>query len=251
MLRRDRQIRTQIQQLMDAALFALSFWLAYKLRANADLIDLFNLAPIDPFESYSWLYLILIPVAPLVLEAQGFYQRPLLCPRRTTAWLLFKACLFVSLGLILGLFLYRMIIARWVVVWFGFISFGVVIVKQELIQWSRHSRIGREQFRRRVVLVATQEEARRMKAELEAKSPEEVEVLATLDLNEFPVTRLVELLHEHSVNGVILSAKHAYLEQVEAAIRACELEGVETWLIADFFRTQISRTSFYDFFEIG
>jgi exopolysaccharide biosynthesis polyprenyl glycosylphosphotransferase len=49
------------------------------------------------------------------------------------------------------------------------------------------------------------------------------------------------------VNGVILSAKHSYFEQVEAVIRACELEGIEVWLIADFFSTQISRTSFDDF----
>jgi exopolysaccharide biosynthesis polyprenyl glycosylphosphotransferase len=75
-----------------------------------------------------------------------------------------------------------------------------------------------------------------------------VEVLAVLDLNEVPLQHLVELLHEHSVNGVILSAKHVYLEQVEAAIRACELEGVEAWLVADFFKTQISRTSFDDFY---
>ena len=69
-----------------------------------------------------------------------------------------------------------------------------------------------------------------------------------LDLSEAPVQRLVEMLHEHSVNGVILSARHAYFEQVEAAIRACELEGVEAWLVADFFKTQISRTSFDDFY---
>jgi len=60
----------------------------------------------------------------------------------------------------------------------------------------------------------------------------------------------VELLHEHSVNGVILSAKHAYFEQIEAAIRACELEGVEAWLVADFFRAQFSRTSFDDFYGL-
>src|SRR5216117_3423611 len=54
--------------------------------------------------------------------------------------------------------------------------------------------------------------------------------------------------HEHSVNGVILSSKHSYFEQVEEVIRACELEGVEAWLIADFFKTQISRTSFDDFY---
>jgi exopolysaccharide biosynthesis polyprenyl glycosylphosphotransferase len=62
------------------------------------------------------------------------------------------------------------------------------------------------------------------------------------------VQGLVELLHEHSVNGVILSARHAYFEQVEAAIRACELEGVEAWLVADFFKAQLSRTSFDDFY---
>jgi exopolysaccharide biosynthesis polyprenyl glycosylphosphotransferase len=35
---------------------------------------------------------------------------------------------------------------------------------------------------------------------------------------------------------------------VEAVIRACELEGVEAWLVADFFTTQISRTTFDDFY---
>ena len=52
------------------------------------------------------------------------------------------------------------------------------------------------------------------------------------------------MLHEHSVNGVIISAKHTYFEQVENAIKACELEGIEAWLVADFFGTQISRASF-------
>jgi len=249
MLRRDRQIRTQIQQLLDAALFALSFWIAYQVRTNPDIVDLFGLvAQEEPFEPYAVLFLVLIPVAPLILEAQGFYRRPLLCSRHTTGWLLFKGCLFTSLVLVLALFLFRMTIPRWVVVWFGFISFGMMFGKEELLRWARRRQLAREQYRWRVILVGTPDESRIMAEELEAKSPEEVEVLAALDLNESPVARLVELLHEHSVNGVILSAKHVYLEQVEAAIRACELEGVEAWLVADFFKTQISRTSFDDFY---
>src|SRR5208282_4241653 len=87
-----------------------------------------------------------------------------------------------------------------------------------------------------------------MGVELRAKLGEEVEILAVLDLSRAPVQRLVELLHEHAVNGVILSARHAYLEPVEAAIRACELEGVEAWLVADFFKAQVSRTSFDDLY---
>ena len=113
--------------------------------------------------------------------------------------------------------------------------------------WARQRKVAQGHYRRRVILVGSGPETSRMLAELKAKAADEVEVLATLDLNEQPVEQLVELLHEHSVSGVILSAKHAYFEQVEAAIRACELEGVEAWLVADFFRTQISRTSFDDF----
>ena len=58
-----------------------------------------------------------------------------------------------------------------------------------------------------------------------------------------PLTQMVDLLHDLAVNGVILSARRTYFEQVENIIRACELEGVEVWLMADFFKTQISQTS--------
>src|SRR5215831_20037889 len=126
MLRRDRQIRTQIYQLMDACLFALSFWIAYSLRSDHRVIEWLHLIPIPPeqtFEKYVWLYLILIPMAPLILEAQGFYTRPMLASRRATAWPLFKGCSFTALGLVLVLFLFKTDIARWVVLWFGLISF--------------------------------------------------------------------------------------------------------------------------------
>jgi len=250
MLRRDRQIRMQIHQLMDACLFAVGFWLAYALRANKNIIDLFGLLKWDkPFETYVWLYLVLIPAAPLILEGQGFYARSPFCSRRTTAWILFKGCFFTSLGLVLTMFLFRMPpVARWVVIWFGFISFGLVLAKEEVIRWLASTKLARAQYQRRIILVGASDETARMEMELTSKSAEEVEILAHVDLGKTSVQRLVEILHEHSVNGVILSAKHAYFEQVEAAIRACELEGVEAWLVVDFFKAQISHTRFDDFY---
>jgi exopolysaccharide biosynthesis polyprenyl glycosylphosphotransferase len=62
------------------------------------------------------------------------------------------------------------------------------------------------------------------------------------------VEELAELLHEHSANGVILTAKHTFFGQIERAIQLCELEGVEVWLMADFFKTQISHTTLDDFY---
>jgi exopolysaccharide biosynthesis polyprenyl glycosylphosphotransferase len=250
MLRRDRQIRMQIHQLLDACLFAFGFWLAYELRGNKDIIDLFGLKVWDvSFELYVPLYLVLIPAAPLILEGQGFYARPLVCARWTTAWILFKGCCYTSLGLVLTMFLFKIPpVARWVVIWFGFIAFGLVFAKEEILRWMASTKLAQAQYRRRVILVGASDETARMARELNSKSAEELDILARVDLGETPVHRLVELVHEHSVNGVILSAKHAYFEQVEAAIRACELEGVEAWLVADFFKAQISRTSFDDFY---
>jgi exopolysaccharide biosynthesis polyprenyl glycosylphosphotransferase len=250
MLRRDRQIRMQIHQLMDACLFAFGFWLAYELRANLTLIDLLGLKEWSvPFETYVPLYLVLIPAAPLILEGQGFYARPMLCSRSMTAWTLFKGCFFISLGLVLTMFLFNIPpIARWVVIWFGVISFGLVIAKEEIFWQLARTKLAQAQYRRRLVLVGVSEETARMEVELKSKSADQIEIMARVELNQTTVQRLVEMLHEHSVNGVILSARHAYLEQVEAAIRACELEGVEAWLVADFFKAQISRTSFDDFY---
>jgi exopolysaccharide biosynthesis polyprenyl glycosylphosphotransferase len=163
--------------------------------------------------------------------------------------MLFKGCFFTTLGLVLTMYLFKIPpVARGVVVWFGFISFGLVFLKEELLRHLTRTRLAQAQYRRRVLLVGTNDETARMEAELKAKSEEELEIVGQLDLNEAPVERLVEMLHEHAVNSVVLSAKHTYLEHIEAAIRACELEGVEAWLVADFFKAQISRTSFDDFY---
>ena len=256
MLRRDRQIKMQVYQLVDACLFALSFWLAYKLRSDPRIASHFGLEPFgnDPrasFEKLVWIYPVLVFVAPLVLEGQGFYSRSILSSRRVKYWQLFKSCFLIVLALILALFFSKMLVqavARWIPLWFGGISFFLVVVREEIVAMASRSRMAAGQYKRHFVLIGTQEETAKMRGEIKGRPEEHIEIIAELNLNDTTVDKLVQLLHECSVNGVIFSAKHAYFEQVEQAIRACELEGVEAWLIADFFKTQISRTSFDDFY---
>ena len=149
MLGRDRVIRMQIHQLVDACLFALSFWLAYTLRSNPTFIHLLGLNDVAPFERYMWLFLVLVPAAPIVLEAQGFYSRALLSTRVATAWLLFKACTLICLGLVLSIFLGRADMARSVIFWFGAISFCLVFAKEELVLVFFKTRLAQAQHRRR------------------------------------------------------------------------------------------------------
>jgi exopolysaccharide biosynthesis polyprenyl glycosylphosphotransferase len=255
MLRRDRQVKVQIFQLVDACIFAVSFWLAIRLRADPRIIFHFGLDPFRSdfqaaFEKLVWIYPVLVFVSPLVLEGQGFYSRSILSSRRMKYWQLFKSCFMMVLVLVLALFLSRVafIIARWIPLWFGAISFFLVVLREEILQLLARGRMSGPQSRRHFVLIGNSEETDRMRKEIKARPEENIEIVAALSLNETTIPQLLELLHERSVNGVILSAKHAYFEHVEQAIRACELEGVEAWLIADFFKTQISRTIFDDFY---
>ncbi len=247
MLRRHRQIKTQIQQALDAVLFGLGFWLAWNLRANAEIRAYLNLNPVHSFGSFFWLYLVLILACPLVLEVQGFYDRPMLSARRGMLWQLFKSCLIVTVGLIIVIFFLRLELARAVAILFGVISFCLILLKEELVRVGLRSKFAQAQLQRRFILVGTPVETSRIRTELMTTSENGMAVLAELDLNAQSVEELSDLLHEHSANGVILNARHNYFEKVESAIKTCELEGVEVWLIADFFNTQISHTSFDDF----
>jgi exopolysaccharide biosynthesis polyprenyl glycosylphosphotransferase len=88
----------------------------------------------------------------------------------------------------------------------------------------------------------------RLRQQVESHPDEGMDVVAELDLTREDPGKITDVLHEHSVNGVLISAEHTHFEQVQRVIRACETEGVEAWLLAEFFRTEISRTTLDDFY---
>ena len=246
MLRHDQKIRTQIHQLADAILVAAGFWLAFALRSDPQVTEWLNLVtiPSDALDNSVWLILPLMPVAVLVLESQGFYNRSAFCPRIAVLWPLFKGCLLITIGLVLATFIFHLLMPRIVATFFGCIIFALIFAKEELVRLVFRSKFAQLQYKRRFILVGEESDITRMCHELEGRKDETVAVVAQFDLGIGTLPQLVQMLHDHSINGLILNAKRAHFEQVENIIKACELEGVEVWLLADFFTTQISRTSF-------
>lgn len=244
MLRRDRQLLTQISQLRDAALFAVALWIAHQFRA-VWFFDWFPKGDIESFKEFAWLYLLIIPGAPILLESVGFYQRPLFGPRHQTIWMLLKGCSLITLAVILVMFFFKLALARSVIMLFWPISFALIYLSDEAMRWFYRSRYAQMQLKKRVVLVGTPPDTARMKTELSGMGGA-MEFVGELDINDTGVKELVALLHKTSPHSVVINAKHTFFGQVEKAILACEREGVEAWLVADFFKTQISRTTFDD-----
>jgi exopolysaccharide biosynthesis polyprenyl glycosylphosphotransferase len=243
MLRRDQQIRTQIQQIADACIFSVSFLIAFLLRSDPRIIEAFGLTNSTPFNDFAKLFFVLFPGAPLILEWQGFYKRPPLAPRSAVFWPLLRGCVVATVALIAVAYIFHLEVARIVMIVFGCISFCAVFAKEELVRFFLKSKMAQLQYRRSFIIAGSDKEIIKMRHEIEALGDEGLEIVAELDMNQMGAQELIQMLHEHSAYGVILSARHTYFEQIENVIKACELEGVEVWLMADFFATQISRTS--------
>src|ERR1019366_1394418 len=247
MLQRDRQIRTQVHQLTDACLFAASFWLAFAVRSSPTFTSWLRLESIPPEWASSdkvvWLYFALGLAAPLVLESQGFYKRPAMNLRRALFWPLMRGSLIVTVGMVLLMFYFKAPAPRGVSFIFIVFSCALVWSKEELLLAAMHSRVAKAQYKRRIILAGGHAETARLRKLLQTQG-DDLEIAGEFNLAESRPQELIELLHEHSISGVLVSAKHAHFERVENVIKLCEVEGVEAWLVADFFATQIARASF-------
>ncbi|HOX04103.1 MAG TPA: sugar transferase [Candidatus Paceibacterota bacterium] len=241
MLGQQQRLHTQFHKIVDAVLYGLAFFLAHLLRENWDLEVFGGTAEIEPFYNYAWLLLVVMPMGPLALEWQGYYRRADYS-RRMGVWQLIRTGAILPVVVILILFLLKDMLSRSVIILFGGMSVAVMVAKEGVIWWWRRSRWGQAQAQRRFILVGTQKDNERFLREMRRRSSWGFRVVAELDLNREPVETLIGRLHEHSANGVVLNAAHAFFGQIEKAVQICELEGVEAWLMADFFKTQISRT---------
>ncbi len=250
MLKRTLELRTQVGKLLDAGLFGIALWVAHLIRSQIPMGGIVEMGAVPPFSGYWWLYAFLLPSTPLIFETQGFYILSSGVSFRRRAWMALKASAILTVVLMAVVFIFREQnnIGRLVLVIFGFLGFSLVMAKELLLHFWGKGRFGRNVVRHRYLLIGSLEDTGRLRKDFDSHLGRDVERVIELDVNAATASEIIRLLHEHSINGVVLCATHAYFGQVEQVIQVCELEGVETWLIADFFKTQVSRTTVDDLF---
>ena len=243
MLRRRRQLFTKVSKIVDAALFGLAFWITHAVR-SLDIFDRGEL--IQDFSSYAWLLLVVVPLSTPILELQGYYLRSILGSRRQSLWILARTAAWVSLAAIAVLFFRKTEGARLIFALYIPVAVLLMWAKDELLRaWSLH-RHGREIARRRVIIVGGGTDATRLEKALRLDQFPDIEIVGRIDLNERPIEELADLLHTPSANSVLIAPRQTLFGNIERTIQLCELEGVEVWLLADFFQTRISQTTVDD-----
>ena len=129
-----------------------------------------------------------------------------------------------------------------------FTASATMFVVAKHVAWRRRVYRGAATHQRRTVALLGARQQNQEIAQLIARHAEwGISVAAQLDLNEYSDESLVEALHEHHVECVMLTTGKLSFDRIGQAIAVCETEGVDVLLMADFVRPAIARISFDQF----
>lgn len=252
MLSRQHNFYQQLLQLIDALLIGAAIWLGHAIRFYVlrDFAWFGDYAIEAQFANCYWMIVLAIPLGPLTLEYMGVYQTHPPVSWGNALWKIVRSLGLVLLAIfacIIVLHISQTTISRaalglFFVIGTAAISFRVAIFRLWLKQ-----RGAQVHLREYILLCGVEEDRRRWKQRFLSQPGKNFEIKAEFDLRQEGVSRFVETLHEETVDIVVFSLDESIIPQVQEAILACEAEGVEAWISADFIQTLFTHVQFDQF----
>jgi exopolysaccharide biosynthesis polyprenyl glycosylphosphotransferase len=241
MLARRQELNTQIQQLIDSFLLAFSLLAAHTLRFYST--SWFNLTQsIDSFGNYSWLLIVVMLFGPILLDLQGFYESPFEKTKWKSLVQIVRAMIYLSIIVSACVIFLRLpLVSRSMPLMFIALATGVLLAKERLFVRHIRGRALRGELREPVLLAGSPEDIAALELTLTPEQKLRMDIVGRIDIENQPLSDLIQAMHRHAVSRVIFAAAHSQLNKVEQAIGACEVEGVPAWLVADFIRTSIAK----------
>ena len=244
MLGRKQELSLQFQQIVDGILMVVAFWGAHTFRFVGAGWPFFNY-PIGPFSQFQWLLFVIMPFGPIILELQGFYSHPLQKTLRKSLAQLARGAFWLGLLIAASAYFFRLDVpSRAVMPLFAVFATVLLLSRERIVVARARKRARTEELREPVILAGTIEDIHQLRGTFTPEQIVEIDVVAEVDIEKEPIEALVTALHKHSVSRVIFAGGHSHLNRLQEAIAACEIEGVEAWVIADFIRTSIARPDF-------
>ena len=244
MIARRQELNTQLQQIFDSFLLAVSLYTAHSLRYLST--NWFNLEKtIDPLSNYHWVIIVVMAFGPILLDLQGFYQSPLTKTKWKSFIQITQSMVYLSIVVSACVIFLRLSLAnRTVPLLFIVIATVALLVKERMLVALIRRRAQRGELRERVLLAGVPQDMTALEDSFTPDQKLMMVIADRIDIEKQPLSDLVEAMHKHAVTRVIFAAGHSQLNRVEQAIGACEVEGVPAWLVANFIQTSIAKPDF-------
>ena len=245
MLGRRQEINLQLTELLDSALLGFCLWFAHFLRSTLALYIWPDMITIPPIEELYWVIAVIVPLTPVVLEYRGFYNH--LFHKSPTQFLRQLGEALFIIGTLIGalvVFMKWNVPSRSVVILAVILSAIALYLRESVQREKMRSRLMTGKGRERVIIAGAAADMAAFIDQMPADQRVITEIKAQIDITQQPVSDLVQAMHDHSASRVLFAAQHVHFSKIEEAVQACETEGVEAWIAADFFQTAIARPTF-------
>jgi exopolysaccharide biosynthesis polyprenyl glycosylphosphotransferase len=250
MLSRQHNFYQQLLQLIDAVLIAFSLWVAHALRFyilnSLAWFDAYSEAP----QLQNWMIILAIPVGPLFLEYMGVYQGNPPPTWSKSLWGIVRALLLLLLAIFTCVVVFRVpqtTVSRAALGLFFVIGTALIFIRAILFSIWLDQRGSRNHLRQYILLCGQKEDRLRWKQRFLAQAGKNFEIKAEFDLRSEGLQRFIETLHDETVDIVVFSLDTEIIPQVREALLACEAEGIEAWVSADFIQTLFTHVQFDQF----
>jgi len=252
MLSRQHNFYQQFLQLVDAGLICASLWIAHALRFYVlNKVVWFDDNPVEPqFANCYWMIALALPLGPLALEYTGIYQTYPVKEFPRDLGRIVSALFLVLLAIFTCVVVFRIpqpTISRAALVIFFVLATGLLTARTILFHlWlkQRGSRVHSRQF---ILLCGVRKDRENWKQRFLSQPGKKFEIRAEFDLREEGLERFIETLHDETVDIVVFSLEENIIPQVREALLACEAEGIEAWVSADFIQTLFTHVQFDQF----
>ncbi len=252
MLSRQHSFYKEFLQLVDAFVLGGSIWLAHALRIYlaSEISWLENYPTATPFANCPWMTALVFFFGPLTLEYMGFYQT-----HPPVGWVRsIGRIMWVLLLLLLAIFACVIIfhvgqssISRVALGLFFIIATILLAIRSAIFLVWLQQRGARVHLRQFILLCGLPADRQQWKERFLSMPGRGFEIKAEFDLRHEGLSRFVEIVHEHTVDIVVFSLNESIIPQVREALLACETEGIEAWVSADFMQTASTHVQFDQF----
>ncbi|HEX4140218.1 MAG TPA: sugar transferase [Candidatus Methylacidiphilales bacterium] len=252
MLSRQHNFYQQFLQLIDAALICGSLWVGHAVRFyllnQVDWLGDYPLAP--QFNNCYWMIALALPLGPLALEYMGIYQTRTLAEFPREVGRIMLAVLLVLVAIFTCITVLRIPqvdISRAALGIFFVLATVLLTLRGFLFLLWLEQRGTRVHLRQYILLCGLETDRQSWKDRFLAQPGKNFEIRAEFDLTREGLTRFTDTLHDEMIDIVVFSLHETILPQVREALLACEAEGVEAWISADFIQTLFTHVQFDQF----
>jgi exopolysaccharide biosynthesis polyprenyl glycosylphosphotransferase len=252
MLSRQHSFYKEFLQLVDATVLYVCIWMAHALRSYLAMqfISLENYPGQSQYDNCGWMAALVFVMGPLALEYMGFYQT-----HPPVTWLTsIGRIMWVLVLLLLTIFacftlfhVAQNTTSRIALGLFFFMATAILSMRSAIFLIWLRQRGSRVHLRQYILLCGLPADRQKWKDRFLSQPGRGFEIKAEFDLRQEGLPRFLDIVHEHTVDIVVFSLNESVIPQVREALLACETEGIEAWISADFMQTVSSHVQFDQF----